>query len=187
MCVDLGGGCWWGLVTTPKAPPHDSRPCAYEHVHVHTNTYDIFHDTTCIAILRLINNSRPYLRGCQPQTVFLCCMLQFLKKNYNFLHSLLLTLLHKVCKWQASMIFSYWVMTLFPTSCHVMFSASCSMFLGVNLPSCFPTSLINIAIHDGSDAIRQWIKNNFLPMTPVQVIWCYRIWRHNRSRKRLRQ
>ena len=94
-------------------------------------------------------NPRPHLGGCQPQTVFLGCKPHFFDRRLIFCVAYFLTFLHKVCKWQSSMTFQSWAMNLFSRSCQGPFEANvhcCGSF------QFFLTSMINLAIRDGSNA-----------------------------------
>ena len=75
-----------------------------------------------------------------------------------FFNSLLSTLFNSICKWKVFVTFSFGAMTLLLGSYHDPVYANAPSFLSffVNLSSCiFPTSMINLAICDASDAIRR--------------------------------
>ena len=93
-----------------------------------------------------------------------------------------LTFLHKVYMWQDSMTSHYWAMTLFSRSCHgpfysnTQFCGSFQLFFDIHEKSNYPWQF---------KCIRQWVKCNCWPVTPVQVIWRHHIWCHRRSWKHL--
>ena len=90
--------------------------------------------------------ARPQLAGCHPpDNFFFCCMLRFFTIDVCFfclLYFLLFCIFsHKLCKWQVSMTFACWSMTLSLRSCQDPVNA--------NVPCCDSFHLM-LDIHDKS-------------------------------------
>ena len=80
------------------------------------------------------------------------------------------------------------VVELWPCSEGHVTTQIMQVFPVADLSPCFSTSMINLAVRDYSNVIWQWIKRNCWPANPYRsydVI--IGLWRHRRSRKRLRQ
>ena len=111
----------------------------------------LFHDTKCITIHRLITVARNW-GDATLRYIFLSARYSFFFKQKCYpLHMLFFNLFYKVCKWQ---VYISLVIELLPYIRRHVMTMLLQMFPVVNLSTCFYTSMINQAMHDGLNVIR---------------------------------